>query len=321
MFGRQRNGVVKEVCALNFAAYSKFLESLLPAADCSLLCAEDVAFIDMIIDDLGTQTAAVVRMSYGLKDGPHTQAAIGLKLGISDSRVSQILKRARTKFRHPARTRSIETFIKASEGERKYRLAFARAGKKEQAYTLLLKNLLECDTIEVVDQETMRFVDLILKSLGEREELCIRHSFDLFDIPKTSKEVCRALGVASWTSACSIESKAREMLYHPSRLKVIGDFVRGGPAERGGLLDILSDGNFVPFGPSHHLPLPSTIHELDLSVRAYNALKSLGLENLADLPLSADKASAFLRRHGKKTLREIEVQLQAYGARFSADVS
>lgn len=66
--------------------------------------------------------------------------------------------------------------------------------------------------------------------------------------------------------------------------------------------------------------LMTSVEELELSVRAYNCLKSANIKTLADLVRRQESEMLKFRNFGRKSLSELSAKIESYGLHFGFDV-
>lgn len=99
-----------------------------------------------------------------------------------------------------------------------------------------------------------------------------------------------------------IEMKNLRKLRHPSRSKFLQPLFVG-PYQ---------DGNAI---------LQMSINELELSVRAYNALKVKGIKTLGELAQKSESEILRTKSFGRKSLNELKDKLAEYGLCFGMNIS
>lgn len=181
-----------------------------------------------------------------------------------------------------------------------------------ESYRNLIRVLIgSCDDALPVD--TAQFMDNLLGVLDERRSFVICKHFGLDgDAELTLLTIGELLGVTR-ERVRQIEAEALRKLRSNKRREALIQFVQAKDDIRQKMLNLRSDRDFVRWAAPEP---PTTIEDLELSVRAYNMLKNRGVYSLTKLPLPAQQRAGFSRKCGKKVIGEIVGRLACFDLRL-----
>jgi DNA-binding CsgD family transcriptional regulator len=87
--------------------------------------------LDRILDTLSDREARIIRLRYGLgRQAPMTLREIGMRLGLTGPRISQLEQKAILKLQHPSRNAALRTPAEADSADEDIESKDARWGKR-----------------------------------------------------------------------------------------------------------------------------------------------------------------------------------------------
>lgn len=182
------------------------------------------------------------------------------------------------------------------------------------SYSRLISDLLPRHSGELpaMDQDTCRFVDMLVNTTGQQCALIIRKLYGL-DGPAMAKHAIAHLLGFSESRMQYVVSRAFRMLHHPVRSQALIDFLYSAPDARQAMFSLTS---IEALCRRQQNVKPPLVVDLDLSDRAVRFLQAMGADNANDFPLSSSENARLPAGLGKSTMSEIEKCLDSHGLHF-----